>query len=328
MNLTRRRFGVLLMSSAVGASGCLGDGDENGDGNGDGNSDGESDDGNDDNGEGDGNRNGDEPGTTEFRGHELSPLPASENNVWYHDRGDAPVYLEPSDETVEPPQDVVFTLRNESDDGVGMNPYDWNVYKLYEGDWRLVMFREIPEPWETLPSGESESQTVSVGTEASGDTDIALGDGIYGFYLGTRDYATAFEVVEAEVVVEPSDTVTRTERDGGSLTVYTKQYEDAGDSQTETLVFRRGDALDRPTPYDMPTVLREQAANEEVLRNTLPYFDEDDEDENGGEEVNEVRLKTSTAYRGNLGAFLGGGVTDSERWFVYEGDEYSVELVE
>ena len=314
MNFTRRRFSVLLASGAVGTSGCIGDGD-GGDEN-----------GNDSNRNSTGNDsenpNGDEAGTTEFRGHELPPLPASDGNVWYHDRGDAPVYLEPSEETVEPPQDVVFSLRNESDDGVGLNPYDWNVYKLYEGDWRLVKFREIPEPWETVPPGESVSQTVSVSTHAD-EGDIALGEGVYGFYLGRRDYATAFEVVGAEVVVEPSDSVARTERDGNVVTVYTKQYEATDGSQTETIVFRKEDGVDRPTPYDAPTVLREQTANEEVLRNTVPYFDEDG---NGG--VNEVRLKIPTSDRGNIGAFLGGGVRDSERWFVYEGDEYSVEAVE
>lgn len=317
MKLTRRRFGVLVASGAVATTGCIdGNGEENGDDNGVGNGDDDNDENNDENGN-------DEPTTTEFRGHELPPLPARDRHVWYHDRSDASVYLEPSDETVEPPQDVEFTLRNESDDEVGINPYDWNVYKLYDGAWKLVKPRETPEPWEMVPPGESRSQTLEVSTDAD-EGDIALGDGIYGFYFGTRDYAAAFEVVDTELVVEPTDAVTRTERDGNVVTVYTTYYDEIEDHQTPgTLVVRRGDAVDAPAeppePIGFPRILLEQAANEEVLRNTLPYFEDG---------VDEVRLKIPTTHRGNLGVLLSGGVSGTTRYFVYEGEEHSVELVE
>jgi len=218
-------------------------------------------------------------------------------------------------------RDVEFTLRNESDEEVGINPHDWNVYKLHDGAWKLVKPREIPEPWRMIPPGETESQTLSVSTDAD-EGDVALGDGVYGFYLGTRDYAAAFEVVGTELVVEPTDAVTRTERDGNVMTVYTRAYEEMEDYQTPgMLVVRRGDSADTPTPQDMPEIVREQAANEAVLRNTLPYFETEDG-------VDEVRLRIPTTHRGNLGMLLSGGVSGTTRYFVYEGEEHSVELVE
>lgn len=313
MKLTRRRFAALAAGSVTVTAGCL-DGDENDGRNGNDYGNG---DGGDDRDDGVNDENGDEE-TTEFRGHELPSFPHADRTVWYHDRGDAPVYVEPSDETVEPPAEVEFTLRNEGNEEFGINPYSWNVYKLHDGDWKLLRAREIPEPWQMVEPGGTVSQTVGFGDDA----DYAVGDGVYGFYLGRRDRGAAFEVTGAELILEPVDeTVTSVERDDGVVTVYTTYYDEIEEYQTPgTLVVRRGDETE-PTPYDIPTLIREQAANEEVLRNTLPQFEEG---------VDEVHLKIPTTRRGSLGQLLGRGVSvgGGEVYFIYEGDEYAVELFE
>lgn len=302
MELTRRGFSVVLGTVTAG---CI-DGEDNGE---------NGDNGSDDEGNGEDTNNGET--TTEFRGHGLPPVPRTESTTWYHDRGDASVYVEPSDEDVEPPAEVEFTLRNGSDEEFGVNPYDWNVYKLHEGDWKIITPRATPEPWQTVQPGESVSETVAFDDE---DGQVLVGDGVYGFYLGRRDRGAAFEVTGAELSLEPvEETVTRVERDDGVVTVYTVYYDEIEEYQTPGALIVKRAGGEVPETHDTPSIIREQAAQEEVLRNTLPYFEEG---------VNEVRLRIPTTHRGELGILLDRGVGEQPVYFVYEGTEYSVSLTE
>jgi len=277
MKLTRRRFAALVAATA--ASGCLDNGDENGE-----------DDGRDDVGD-ENSEDGDGDGTptTEFRGRAVPPLPHADETLWYHDRGEVSVYLEPSDETVEPPAEVEFTLRNEGDEAFGVNPYDWDLYKLHDGDWKRLKARETPEPWQMVEPGEAVSQTVALGGE---DPDYAVGDGVYGFYLGRRDRGAAFEVTGAELALEPVEgVVTRVERDEetGVVTVYTTYYDEIEEYQTPgTLVVRREGAATR----EAPTVIREQGGERGGSAQHAPVL---------RGRRRQVRLRIPTSRRGSLG---------------------------
>jgi len=75
------------------------------------------------------------PGPTEPSRFEGKEFPQLEDGVeWYHEADeDTEVYLEPSDESAEPPATVETTYFNMSSEDVRRN--DTRLYKLVDGDW-------------------------------------------------------------------------------------------------------------------------------------------------------------------------------------------------
>ncbi|SEW05054.1 hypothetical protein [Halobacterium jilantaiense] len=69
-----------------------------------------------------------------------------------------------------------LTLVTEDTESVGLNPYDWGVYREKDGGWARVDQEPTIEPWVVLASGERLQWRVGVG-DATVDTD---GDRVYG----------------------------------------------------------------------------------------------------------------------------------------------------
>lgn len=73
-----------------------------------------------------------------------------------------------------------LTLVNEDAESVGLNPYDWGVYRETSDGWERVDPRATIEPWVVLDAGERLHWRIGVG-DASPETDD---DNAYG---GSRD---------------------------------------------------------------------------------------------------------------------------------------------
>lgn len=90
-----------------------------------------------------------------------------DRTVCYADRGSAPAVLRPdgtefadydADDEV---QTLTFTLDNGGDATVRLNPYDWAVYRLAEGEWVRVAPDAVVEPLTDVPPGETHEWRLS-----------------------------------------------------------------------------------------------------------------------------------------------------------------------
>jgi hypothetical protein len=119
----------------------------------------------------------------------------TERTVCFHTLGEesAPVFVEPSTDLFEPAPDgeavetIEFVLHNDSDAGVGLNPYDWAIKRQTAGGWEHVVPDVHPEPWTTVEAGETSAWELGVDGSPEPDSGRAmaisgdLADGVYAF---------------------------------------------------------------------------------------------------------------------------------------------------
>ncbi|GGL31110.1 hypothetical protein GCM10009037_13560 [Halarchaeum grantii] len=76
---------------------------------------------------------------------------------------DAPVVLAPSRADVAAPGTLRFTLTNDSEASLGLNPYDWALHRETDGGWERVAPDAVIQPWFTLAPGESRTWELQIG---------------------------------------------------------------------------------------------------------------------------------------------------------------------
>jgi hypothetical protein len=152
----------------------------------------------------------------------------TERTICWHTRtADDPVVLEPGATTYEPDggtddvETIDFTLRNQSEQSFGLNPYAWQLHVLENGEWRKVAPDQWIEPWYTVAPGESRQWVLATEEHPTpGGDDIVhvvqdLGSRTYAFsvhgHLGTGgDEPTSVECVALFDVEVATDTATPT----------------------------------------------------------------------------------------------------------------------
>jgi hypothetical protein len=120
--------------------------------------------------DGDGPTTGD--GTTTQGGNE-APCPTLRDEVdatvctgGTNDRG---VSFGQSDDRLTAGDLLELTLVNEDAESVGLNPYDWAVYRETDDGWKRVERGPVIEPWVVLEAGDRVRWRVGVG-DADPDT--------------------------------------------------------------------------------------------------------------------------------------------------------------
>lgn len=256
------------------------------------------------------------PGPSErsrFEGRNVPELPGRFPTSWYHEADETtPVYLEPSEERVEAPATVEFTLTNRSDGFVSGNPEEWYLYKLVGGDWYRI------EPWghrlpaATYPPGTdaTDRKRLVHGEEEEGVKDGVvridrLGGGTYAYSVGMRrDDETNAALFELEAppaeLVAPEDV--SVDREGGEVVVTLE-----GSDYEEVVTVERTDA-------DGKVVITEQMYRHpyRALRYSVPFFDEDTE---------RVRVR-------GLSSFYIPNPEEDVGTYVYSGQAYEVTVDE
>ena len=220
-----------------------------------------------------------------FEGREVPDLEVAGSEfdtLWYHVADEnTKMYLEPSDELVEPPATVTFRLVNRSDQPVRNRGIGWRLYKLVEGDFLEVAFTRVRgQGSRRIPPGRYHTSEVrlshrSVDEGRDGVSVGHLGGGVYAYTdgFGFEDALPA-SLIEVDApslgesdVEPPEDTTVK--RDGGTVVVTTDAWRESDDKR-EKIVVTRADGSDDPE-----SLIPEQLYNaEEGLRYALPFFDE------------------------------------------------------
>lgn len=101
-----------------------------------------------------------------------------DRTVCWSDRGDADVYLEPStrmfaeSETYQAIDTVTFTLRNDSDGEVRLNPYDWAVKRRTGDGWVHVSpDGGMPQPLLVLGTGDTHEWRLATTDDLPGNAE-------------------------------------------------------------------------------------------------------------------------------------------------------------
>lgn len=123
--------------------------------------------------------------------------------VCAHDAsGDEPVGFTASARTLAPMNSIAFELTNRSNNSLGMNPYQWTVYRRRDDDWTHVAPDAYPEPWLQLDPDETHEWTLTLGDgggAANESIELSLESGIYAFVkpcrIETGDDAGSYECV-------------------------------------------------------------------------------------------------------------------------------------
>lgn len=234
----------------------------------------------------------DEPGPevdSQFTGTAPPALPDEEPMAWYHDASpDTEVFLEPSQETVSPPEIIEFTFTNHGRERASGNPHYWRLYKLLDEEWFPV------DPWwwtlplgSVGPGGRRESALAifhGKSISCKGAREVShLGGGTYayevGFSLGDETHSAMFVVKAPALEVQPQADI-QIEVDGETIEVTHPDYKEGSRPTTVTIT---------PAGSDEDVDLRlipEQLPRHpfQVFRNSLPLFEPN---------IEEVRVRTS-----------------------------------
>jgi hypothetical protein len=222
--------------------------------------------------------------------------------------------LEPSTERMALPRgEATFTFHNLSAGRIGINPYDWALWKLHEGVWKKIAPYAVLLPLKYVPPGGSSRHTFGF-DNVDPDKFGGLGPGLYAYEHGHLPAngsgdppavtAALFELVGDPIALTPTDAIARTERDGDAIVVYTKSWTDA--ERRATLTLRRIEF-----DPEAEVLITEQVMQRENLRNALSQLVRSD--------ASEVRLKGATRTgRGDVDYRIpDGGVR-----FTFDGETY------
>jgi hypothetical protein len=188
------------------------------------------------------------------------------------------------------PATFEFTLANETDATLNINFYDWGLWKRVGGEWFYVVPRAIPEPLMRLLPGEAHSWRLTAehelpeasrrwyGSWTDSGTVSGLGGGEYAFttggWFGEYDdggqfgFGVLLEFDAPELSLEPTDSVTGSSRDEDTVTVRA-EGDDSEDARLAEFVLTRVDDAE-----ESRSLIPETAAQDDRLRNTLPFFEE------------------------------------------------------
>jgi hypothetical protein len=185
-----------------------------------------------------------------------------------------------------------FTLENRTSVRFETNPYDWGLWRRFDGEWFFVTPRYVPEPLMYVEPGETHKWTL----EATGtvpETDVervegssslrvnALGGGTYAFTVEgnfpTEGYpdvglAARFELDGDPLELTPSSAVTETAREGDTVVVSADFETDSTLKGDAVVVERVGDKA-TDAKDEVRRVIPERAVRDQRLRNTLPFFE-------------------------------------------------------
>lgn len=223
------------------------------------------------------------PNESRFEGRSVPDLPDSSRTGWFHESDETtPIYLEPDREMGTLPTETFrFTLSNYSTEQFTINPYDYGLYKLHDGEWRFLEPYEIPMPAKYMFSGSINERELSF--DYSGDSSPMLGAGTYAYQHGSHtnddravEYAALFELDGDSLPLTPGDQIDRTERDGQTKTIYAKNY-NPDEYRTYTVSVRR---TSEPAETSFIT---EELVRRDVLRPAVYYLRETD--------VSEIAMK-------------------------------------
>lgn len=243
------------------------------------------------------------------------------------DPGSAAVALTADSHSESLPATFEFTLRNHAVRTLSTNHYAWSLWKRVDGEWHHVVPGVAPAPLTPLAPGTSHEWRLTAEHElpanpgrrytgwSSSGTVGGLSGGEYAFtvdgWFGERTegrvgFGVLFEMDAPDLTLEPTAKVSGPEREGDTVTV--RGDGGVSDGRNAEFVLRRVDEAAEPR-----TVIPEQAAHDNRLRNTLSYF------EDGVERVRYVEE--------NHGTYPAFGIDDPYR-IRYRGAVYDVSATE
>lgn len=158
----------------------------------------------------DGSNNSSNGGTTSERPIADEPCPSFtdtvDRTICYHtrDREEETVYVEPSD-TVGTVESLEFTLHNQAEHTVGLNPYAWTIYRQGTTDWKHVAPDAVPEPYLMLSPGETIRWSLtpdSSSTPGKTDTDREGNDTVHDGPAKTGQPMTAQETQPRTITID------------------------------------------------------------------------------------------------------------------------------
>ena len=211
----------------------------------------------------------------------LEILGLEQDTLWYHEADESTeVYLEPSDELVEPPATVIFRNINRGDER--FQEGDWRLYKFVEGEFMDVAFQWITaEGLRQYMPGRYHTSEVrlshgSADEEFDGVSVGHLGGGLYAYtdQVGPDDSWTAALVevdapsIEEENVEPPEDATVET--NGDRVVVTTEAWREKSEDEREGFVATRADEA-----AEAEHLIPEQLYNaHEGFRYALSFFEE------------------------------------------------------
>lgn len=285
MRSNRRQVLTALAASGVALAGCV---SENSNGNGD------------DDDDGNGGATGDPPES------KLPDEPFPEGCPTYDgvdrvicygavDAEDMPAILEPSAREIGEGDPLTLTLRNQSEDPLQTNFYNWRLSKRVDGEWFWIEPREWPEPLMTLEPGKNHEWTLTIdnesiesepitGTMGTGELDFeGLGGGHYAFrgrgrfegetYDDTYGFAATFKFDSDFIKLTPTDEIEETEWDGDTLVAHSSR----GDPESHTLGAFELQRLDEHVG-ETETVITEKLIRNDQRRDTVALAETYDAD--------------------------------------------------
>ncbi|AFZ73314.1 hypothetical protein [Natronobacterium gregoryi] len=222
--------------------------------------------------------------------------------VCYDDVDDDRVFLEPSSRTATIGKDSVeFTLRNESDQRLATNVYNWRVDKRVDGEWYRVAPLGYNQPLMYVDPGGSHTWTFTPTDEeidgedgrprgSGGTEDLtvpALGPGDYafrarGWFEDERDeeilaFAVPVELEGDPFELTPSETIEEVDEKGGTLVARSSRGDPNGEHhrlgayELTVLESAPGDLEDEPQP-----TITEQLLRRPRLRDAIALADDHD----------------------------------------------------
>lgn len=82
-------------------------------------------------------------------------LPREATVVWAHEADAQPVGIEPLNDPYELPTEVTFVIRNETDERLSGNPYQWYLFKRSADTWRYLAPMGWPDVLTSLERGRA-----------------------------------------------------------------------------------------------------------------------------------------------------------------------------
>ena len=264
-------------------------------------------------------------------------VPGADQTVCYEavDPDTVPLALVPGSQSLEPDQSTTFTLRNQSEQALQTNFYDWQIYKRVDGDWYYILPDSTPMPLNRLEPGGTHTWTVTVSLDDMTDggsvdrvegndtvTVTALGGGHYAFVTrgsvptgaaGTANisFVAGFDLEAPSLELTRTDAIDDTEWDGGTLIAQSTRGSPLdSDDKRDAYILERIDATDT-TPEE---VIIEQVVRNEQLRDAIALSQAFDADT--------VRLEE---YSRSDPAF---GLGDATPTYEFRGQGYRVRGIE
>jgi virulence-associated protein VagC len=200
--------------------------------------------------------------------------------IWYDQASDStPIFLTPNSQTVRPPDEIEFTFVNNSHQKVGGTMNEWQVYKRRDGEWYPLKWKHRQAVGPSLLPGQTETWALRtyhdgvVHDEEKRKINLGhLGSGTYAFAVHWtasdadhhQAYATPFRIEGHSISIEPQESVSVHHEDR-TIVVEPSRTDSSESQEFELRGASSADTL----------LLPEQVMQLDVLRNTLPFFDDE-----------------------------------------------------